>query len=128
MMKMMKSVCLVALGIFFLRQPALAHHGNAAYDATKDVTIKGTVVQVTLANPHSFIKFDAKNEKGEIVHWTVESSAASVSQPRYRLTQDTLKPGDEITVTMIVAKNGRPYGRIHKLALPNGQVMETDLP
>jgi hypothetical protein len=128
MMKMLRTVCLVALGIVILRQSALAHHGNAAYDTSKEVSVKGTVVQVTLANPHSFIKFDAKNEKGEIVHWTVESSAASVNQPRYRLTQDTLKPGDEITVTMIVAKNGRPYGRIHKLALPNGQVMETDLP
>ncbi len=127
-MKALKSICLLTLGFLFLSQSSFAHHGNAAYDASKEVTIKGTVVQVVIANPHSFIKFDAKDEKGEIVHWTVESSAASVNQPRYRLTQDTLKPGDEITVTMIVAKNGRPYGRIHKLGLPNGQVMETDLP
>jgi hypothetical protein len=128
MKNILKLVFPVLLAVVTLQGVLLAHHGNAAYESAKEVTVKGTVVQVTIANPHSFIKFDAKDEKGEIVHWTVESSAASVNLPKYRLTQDTLKPGDEITVTMIVAKNGRPYGRIHKLALPNGQVMETDLP
>ena len=115
------------LGALIGQGSLFAHHGNAAYGTT-DVTMKGVVVELVLANPHSFIKLDVKDEKGEIVHWTIESSAASVNLPKYRLTKDTLKPGDEITVTMIVAKNGRPYGRIHKIVLPNGQVMETDLP
>ena len=116
------------LGMLLMPSALLAHHGNAAYDTTKEVTVKGTVTELVLANPHSFIKFDVKDQSGNVVHWTVESSAASVNLPKYHLTKDSLKPGDPITITMIVAKNGKPFGRIHKLVLPDGSVMETDLP
>jgi hypothetical protein len=123
----LRSMVPVIVAVMAFCGSLLAHHGNAAY-GTDDVTVKGVVVEMVLANPHSFLKLDVKDDKGEIVHWTIESSAASVNLPKYRITKDTLKPGDEITVSMIVAKNGRPYGRIHKIVLPNGQVMETDLP
>jgi hypothetical protein len=39
-----------------------------------------------------------------------------------------LKPGDKVTVTMMVAKNGQPVGRIHRLVLPDGRLMVNDLP
>ena len=45
-----------------------------------------------------------------------------------RLTKQLLKPGDKVTVTMMVAKNGQPVGRIHRLVLPDGRLMVNDLP
>ena len=44
--------------------PIFAHHGNAAYDETKEVTLKGTVTEFDWANPHAQIYFDVKDVKG----------------------------------------------------------------
>jgi hypothetical protein len=109
--------------------PLSAHHGNAAYDASKEVTVNGVVTEWIVANPHSLLKFDTTDDKGNVVHWIVESGAASVNQARgVRLTKGLLKPGDKVTVTMMVAKNGQPVGRIHRLVLPDGRLMVNDLP
>jgi hypothetical protein len=109
--------------------PSSAHHGNAAYDATKEVTVSGVVTEWIVANPHSLLKFDVTDDKGNVVHWIVESGAASANQARgVRLTRQSLKPGDKVTVTMMVAKNGQPVGRIHRLVLPDGRLVVNDLP
>lgn len=109
--------------------PLFAHHGNAAFDATKEVTVTGVVTEWIVANPHSLVKFDVTDDQGNVVHWVVESGAASVNQARgVRLTKGLLKPGDKVTVTMMVAKNGQPVGRIRRLVLPDGRLMVNDLP
>jgi hypothetical protein len=109
--------------------PVSAHHGNASYDTTKEVTLTGVVTDWIVANPHSFLKMDVKDDNGTIVHWVIESSAASANQAGgVRLTKQSLKPGDKVTITMMVAKNGQPVGRIHRLVLPDGRIVITDLP
>jgi uncharacterized protein DUF6152 len=106
-----------------------AHHGNAAYDATKEVTVTGVVTEWIVANPHSLLKFDATDDKGNVTHWIVESGAASANQARgVRPTRSLLKPGDKVSVTLMPAKNGQPVGRIHRLVLPDGRLMVNDLP
>ena len=49
--------------------PLYAHHGNAAFDVGKKVTLKGTVTEWVWANPHCWLKFDVKDDKGTVVHW-----------------------------------------------------------
>jgi hypothetical protein len=36
-------------------------------------------------------------------------------------TKQALKTGDQITITVYQAKNGKPIGRIVEVVLPNGQ-------
>ncbi len=121
---------LIASFVFLLAPaPLLAHHGNAAYDATKEITVNGVVTEWIVANPHSLLKFYVTDDKGSVTHWIVESGAASVNQARgVRLTRQLLKPGDKVTVTLMPAKNGQPVGRIHRLVLPDGRLMVNDLP
>jgi hypothetical protein len=124
------AICIVGSFILAVQVRILAHHGNSSYDTTKeDTTLTGVVTEWIVANPHSFLKMDVKNDDGSVSHWVIESSAASVNQRgNARLTRHSLKPGDKVTVTMMVAKNGRPIGRIHRLLLPDGQLVVTDLP
>jgi hypothetical protein len=122
------AIFLLAAGILADQATVLAHHGNAAYDTTKEVTLTGVVTQWLVANPHSVLKFDVTDDKGDVVHWIVESSAPSANQARVRLTKDSLKPGDKVTVTVIPAKNEQPVGRIHRLVLPDGRIVNTELP
>jgi len=121
-------IFLLAVGVLADQATVSAHHGNAAYDTTKEVTVTGVVTQWMVANPHSILKVDVTDDKGNVVHWIVESSAPSANQARVRLTKDSLKPGDKVTVTLIPAKNDQPVGRIHRLVLPDGRIVNTELP
>lgn len=103
----------------------LAHHGNAAYEA-KAVTLKGTVTAWLWTNPHVLLKFDVKDDNGNVVHWVGELVAPS-NMINFGFTAGTLKPGDEITiVTSEVTKSGAPIARLARIVLANGQIMKTD--
>ena len=118
----LKASILAAVAFLAVSVPLFAHHGNAAYDG-KSVTVKGTVTAWMWTNPHTFLKFDAKDDKGTVVHWIGEYNAPS-TLVNFGFTAKTFKPGDEITVTMTgMAKNGSPVGRVVKVVLPDGQEM-----
>lgn len=110
----------IFLGLLSVAIPLFAHHGTAAFDTSRTVTLKATVTQWFWANPHCFLKFDAKDEKGNVVHWATETSNPS-DMVNLGWSKDTFKPGDEITVTFIPVKNGVPVGRVQQVVLPNGQ-------
>jgi Family of unknown function (DUF6152) len=100
--------------------PTFAHHGNAAYEK-RTVIVKGVVTEWRWTNPHSFLKFDAKDEKGNLVHWTGEWNAPS-TLINFGITAKSFKVGEEVTVTMDgMAKSGANLGRVTKVVLPNGQ-------
>jgi len=91
-----------------------AHHGSAIYDETKAVVVKGVVTDWVWANPHCLLEFDVKNDKGETVHWTAEVSNPPDMMAR-GWSRKMFKPGDEVQIWMIVAKNGEPIGRIARV-------------
>jgi hypothetical protein len=100
--------------------PLFAHHGNAAYDTSKSVTVKGTVTEFVWANPHVFLKVDAKDDNGNIQHWTIESQNA-VNQANAGWSSTMFKPGDEVMIDVVPAKNGRPIGRFKGRIFINGK-------
>jgi hypothetical protein len=120
MRKMVGAIFLAGLGPWIVTVPVLAHHGNAAYD-NKTVTVKGTVTAWVWTNPHSFLKFDAKDDKGNLVHWIGEWNAPS-TLINFGFTAKSFKAGEEVTVTMNgISKAGAPIGRVTKVVLPDGQ-------
>jgi hypothetical protein len=119
------TAAVLMVGLFVVSAPLFAHHGNAAYDYDKTVTVKGVVTEWIFGNPHCFVKFDAKDEKGEIQHWTVETGAAAYSQAS-GWSKTSLKPGDEVTVDIMPAKNGLPIGRMRRVILPDGKILKGD--
>jgi hypothetical protein len=87
--------------------PLFAHHGNAAYDTDKSVNVKGTVTTYIWANPHVFVKVDVKDDSGNVAHWIVEAQNP-VSMSAIGWGRDTFKPGDQVEIDAIPAKNGNP--------------------
>ena len=86
---------LLGLGLGFSPR-AYAHHGYAAYDLTKTITVSGSVTEMMMANPHSSLAFDVKDDKGNSDHWAVEFGTLR-GLVAEGWTKDTLKPGDQIT-------------------------------
>jgi hypothetical protein len=107
--KFLLALALAASGVI-VSVPLFAHHGNASYDSTKTVTVKGTVTDYIWANPHVFLKVDAKERNGNTSHWIIEAQNP-LSQIEVGWTKNTFKPGDEVIVEVIPAKNGQPIGR-----------------
>ena len=108
----------MALGLL-VSVPLFAHHGNASFATDKTLILKGTVTRWIYASPHLLLMLDVKGENGEIAHWVVESQSPTVMYPSgYR--KDSFKPGDEVTVTVSAAKNGKPIGRILEAITADG--------
>jgi hypothetical protein len=101
-----------------------AHHGTASFDTEKKLTLKGTVTEWFWANPHCFVKFDAQDEKGNVVHWIAETSNPS-DMSNLGWSIRSFKPGDQVTVTVTPVRNGRPVGRVVQVVLANGQTLGT---
>lgn len=121
-MRNMSAVILaLACGLPLASLPLFAHHGNAAYDYEKTITIKGTVTAWIFANPHSLMKLDVTDDKGNVQHWVLEGNAASLSDAGWHKT--TVKPGDVLILDIMPPKNGAQVGRIRRILAPDGKVI-----
>jgi hypothetical protein len=116
-------VCLAGLiWLAPLTAPLLAHHGAASFDTTRELTLKGSVTEWIWANPHCFLKFDAKDDTGMVRNWAVEVSNPT-DMTRLGWARTSFKGGDEVTVTLQPVKSGAPIGRLRSVVLPNGQTL-----
>lgn len=112
----------IFLTLLAVSVPVFAHHGGAAYDTEKRISVKATVTEWVWSNPHCFLKIDAKDDKGNVVHWALETSNPS-DMVNLGWSKQSFKPGDEVTVTFMPVKNGAPVGRIQQVVLANGQTL-----
>ena len=104
--------------------PLFAHHGSAIYDTQKVVVLKdATITKFIWANPHSIAMFDAKDDKGNVLHWAAEAGSPSALS-LIGWTKNSLKPGDVVTVYTFQSKNGNPVGRLNKVVLTDGTTLK----
>lgn len=99
-----------------------AHHGNSAYDENNPVVLNGIVTEYVFANPHAQIYFDVKGQKGNVDHWACETLGPTILS-MLGWTRKTLKPGDEITVTLDPAKSHNLVGYLRKIVLADGTIL-----
>lgn len=123
-----KILILVAMaGLLGVCAPVFAHHGTVAYDTNKQLVLKGTVTEWYWANPHCLLKFDVKDAKGTVVHWAAETSnPPDMSNRGWNI--HSIKPGDQVTVTLEPVKNGAPLGRVLQVVFADGRTLSTQLP
>ena len=112
-------VVVLVLGVSLFAIPLAAHHGYAAYETDRKITVKGTVTEWFWANPHCVLQFDATDDKGQVVHWGAETENPT-TMTRQGWSKESMKSGDQVTVTMLPVKNGKSIGRILEIVLPNG--------
>ena len=120
-------VFLGAVGLFAASVPLVAHHGAASFDTTKELTLKGSVTEWIWANPHCFLKFDAKDDTGSVRNWAAEVSNPTDMTKR-GWARTSFRAGDEVTVALQPVKSGAPVGRIRNVILPSGQTLSAGGP
>src|ERR1041385_4251821 len=77
---------------------AAAHHSfGAAFDLNAPLTVKGTIVQVRLENPHSWFFLDVEEESGKDEGWAFEAGAPS-GMIRNGFKPSIIKQGAQVTI------------------------------
>ena len=109
MIKTFRTITFAIVTLLALSVPVFAHHGGAAYETDKSVIVKGTVTDYIWSNPHVFVKVDVKDDKGNTAHWIVEAQNP-VSMMAIGWSKNTFKPGDEVEIDAMPARNGNPVG------------------
>ena len=109
--------CIVS-GLLLTGASAAAHHSFAAeFDSEKPITLKGIVTKVEWTNPHVWFYVNVKDPAtGEVVNWGAEMGPPHGLQRR-GWRHDTLKVGEEITVSGSLAKNGTKRINASKVTL-----------
>ena len=102
-------LCAVALAVASLIPGSVwAHHGDAGRYNEDPVTLKGTVVQLVMVNPHALIIVDV-NEGGKNTRWTAELGGPQQLIKQFGWSPQTVKAGMPITLIGRVVKSGDPY-------------------
>ena len=111
---------LLALGLM-CASIALAHHSFAAeYDGEKFITLKGVVTKVDWQNPHMHFYVDVTNPKGEVEKWKFEGFPPNMLVRQGWTKDETMKPGDHITVSAWLARNGEKLAHSREITWDNG--------
>ena len=100
---------LFAASLLLISAPLFAHHGDAGRYEDNTMELKGTVVEVQLADPHTVLVLDVPNEKGEVVRWQAELGGRTLLTKTWGWNKNTLKFGDKLTITGRRVKSGAPY-------------------
>ena len=61
-----------------------------------------------------------KDDKGKVVRWSCETYSPG-KLIRSGWSKGSLKPGDQVTITLQPAKSGAPVGFLRKLVFANGK-------
>ena len=74
-------------------------------------------------NPHTMVLFDAKDEKGNLVHWAGEAGSTG-SIRLLGWNKYSLRPGEVITVYLWPSKFGVGAGRLEKIVRDDGRTLK----
>jgi hypothetical protein len=121
----MKMAMLTLAGVLIAAAPALAHHPFASeFDANAPVTLTGTIMNVTWANPHVVIHVNVKDSNGQTRDWGMEA-ASTETMTMKGWNQSMLKPGEQITVKGYRAKTEPFMMAARMITLADGKQMST---
>ena len=123
-----RSLALIAVsaGLFVAKSSVFAHHGSAAYEESRTVTLTGTVTEFRFVNPHVIVVWEVQNEAGNIETWSGERGGPNSMARRAGWNRSTLKPGDQVTITGRPARNGTNIMAISEIILDGRDITEGD--
>lgn len=107
-------LCAIAASIMTAVQVSIlgsasAHHSFAMFDSFHPKEISGTVREFRFVNPHTVLIVTVKRVDGVESDWILEGGSPS-QLVREGMTSKSLKPGDEVRVTINPLRSGAEGG------------------
>jgi hypothetical protein len=100
-----------------------AHHAYATvFDASKTVTLTGTLTKVDWRNPHIEISVDAKGDRGQSEAWVIEGQPPSYfTANKVGKTEFERAIGQTVTLEIYRARDGNLLGSLLKITFADGK-------
>src|SRR5262245_459175 len=92
-----KTLIVVAICSVCLALPVSAHHSHGNYDTTIWTPFEGTIKELHLINPHSWVYLEVKDEKGQPTVWLLEATNPRGLEAK-GIKREDVKPGDTVKV------------------------------
>ena len=102
--------------------PAVAHHSFAMFDASKTMTLEGSIKEFQWTNPHAWIMLNVPDQQGQPQQWAIELNGPS-GLVRDGWKPKTLTPGMNVSVTIHPLRDGTNGGQFLQVKLPDGTQM-----
>ena len=101
---------------------ATAHHSIAVFDQAHPIELVGTVREFLFTSPHTFIRLEVRDKDSHEVVWNLEGNSPN-SLAWGGWSYNTLKPGDELRLTVYPLRSGAPGGAwtAQKTNYPDGR-------
>jgi Family of unknown function (DUF6152) len=121
-MKVYLAALLVSGSFVATSGAVLAHHSFAMFDQEHPIQLTGTVKDYRYTSPHTFIILDVKQADGTSQLWNLEGGAPS-GLIRDGWSSKTLKPGDELQMSVDPLRSGAPGGswNVNKIKYKSGE-------
>lgn len=101
--------------------PAAAHHSAAQFDASKCITLSGTIRTFEWRFPHSWLWVVVPDKRGDTAIWGLEMPAPSQLvriDPKWKKT--ALIKGQKVNVRLSPLRDGRPGGLMNSVDVVGG--------
>jgi Family of unknown function (DUF6152) len=107
---------LAAMMVAATGSAASAHHSFAMFDTQHPKAISGAVKEFRFVSPHTILVVTVKGENGIEKDWILEGGAPGLLV-REGLTAKSLKPGDEIIVSINPLHSGAEGGSFQPMQI-----------
>ena len=98
-----------------------AHHSFAAeYDASKTISLTGSVNKIEWTNPHARFHVDVKEADGTTASWELELGSPN-TLIRYGWARDTMKIGDMVSIEGYLARDGSKMANAKTVKFADGR-------
>lgn len=119
---MRRSITIATALLGLVAGTAAAHHSFSVFNMQTEVSITGVVKEVQWTNPHIWVWVDVTGEDGKVVTWGLEGMSPNFLARR-GWSRTTLKPGDEVTVSLRPLRSGEPGGMFISTTTPDGVIL-----
>jgi hypothetical protein len=124
-MRLERFSVIVVITLIFVSLPGevlWAHHSVAGYDTQKEVVLRGVVKEFNWRNPHVFVVWEVKDANGKVTEWAAEMNSPT-SMIQVGMNRNSLKPGDEVVITVNPSKTTNPLGIVRKITTADGKLI-----
>jgi len=116
---------IVTLSLMTISISVSAHHSFAVHFFPEgEVTVTGVVTSYRFANPHGVVELTALDTDGQEVAWRAETNSPSMLRRR-GWTRESIKVGEEVTLTGWPARADDHYLRIRMVTFSDGSILAT---
>jgi hypothetical protein len=110
MMSMYRMTILLAAAAFAATHGvAVAHHSFSMFDNEHPIELQGTLKEFKFVTPHTSLYLTVKDADGNATDWNLEGANAGTLL-RAGWTRQTIKPGDELILTVMPLRSGAEGG------------------